>query len=73
MTFQFEIPKMKFREDFKLEKFDGEKVPGDGKVPVEVIEGGDGRDTVLTKPDGSQTVLETWAEIERRRADVSTD
>lgn len=73
MTFQFEIPRMKFREDFKLEKFDGEKVPGDGKVPVEVIEGGDGKDTILTKADGSQTVLETWAEIERRRADVSTD
>lgn len=73
MTFQMEIPKMKFREDFKLEKFDGEKVPGDGKEPVEVIEGGDGRDTILTKADGTQTVLETWAEIERRRSDVSTD
>lgn len=73
MTFQFEIPRMKFKEAFKLEKFDGEKVPGDGKVPVEVIEGGDGLDTVMTKADGSQIVLQTWAEIERRQADVSTD
>jgi len=38
------------RADFRLEKFDGEKRPGDGKEPVEVIEGGDGRPTVMTFP-----------------------
>lgn len=57
MTFNFEIPKVKFREDWKLEKFDGEKIPGDGKVPVEVLEGGDGRPTILTKQDGTQIVV----------------
>lgn len=28
-----------FRIDYTLEKFDGEHVPGDGKVPVEIVRG----------------------------------
>lgn len=39
-------------QTFILEKFDGEKVPGDGKVPVEIIEGGDGLPTLRTRKDG---------------------
>ncbi len=57
MTFNFEIPKVKFREDWKLEKFDGEKMPGDGKLPVEVLEGGDGKPTILTQQDGTQIIV----------------
>lgn len=56
MTFN-ELPRVKFREKFRLEKFNGDKVPGDGKVPFEVIEGGDDLDTVLTRPDGTRIVL----------------
>ncbi len=62
MTFN-ELPRVKFREKFRLEKFNGEKVQGDGKVPFEVIEGGDKLDTVLTRPDGTRIVLRTWEEI----------
>ncbi len=35
-----------------LEKFWGEKVPGDGKEPYEVIEGGDGLPTMMIREDG---------------------
>ena len=73
MTFNFEIPRMKFKETFRLEKFDGEKVDGDGKQPVEIIEGGDGLDTIKIMADGSQIILATKEEIERRNADVSID
>ena len=73
MTFNFEIPRMKFKETFRLEKFDGEKVDGDGKQPVEIIEGGDGLDTIKTMADGSQIILATKEENERRKADVSID
>ena len=73
MTFNFEIPRMKFKETFRLEKFDGEKVDGDGKQPVEVIEGGYGLDTIMTKADGSQIILATKEENERRTSDVSID
>jgi hypothetical protein len=62
MTFN-ELPRVKFREEFRLEKFNGEKVEGDGKVPFEVIEGGDKLDTVLTRPDGTRIILRTWEEI----------
>lgn len=65
MTFNQEIPKVRFREKFRLEKFMGEKVEGDGKVPFEVIEGGDDLDTVLTRPDGTRIVLRTAEEIRR--------
>ncbi len=40
--------KLRFKQHFFLEKFDGEKVPGDGKMPVETLEGGDGEDTIRT-------------------------
>ncbi len=63
MTFNQEIPKVRVREKFRLEKFMGEKVAGDGKVPFEVIEGGDDLDTVLTRPDGTRIVLRTKEEI----------
>lgn len=35
-----------------LEKFWGEKVPGDGKEPYEIIEGGDGLPTMMIREDG---------------------
>ena len=38
--------------DYILEKFDGEKVPGDGKEPVEIIQGGDGKPTFLLRENG---------------------
>lgn len=38
-----EMPKVEVKGNFRLEKFDGEHVPGDGKLPVEIIEGGDTR------------------------------
>lgn len=38
--------------DYTLEKFDGEKVPGDGKEPVEIIQGGDGKPTFLLRENG---------------------
>ncbi len=63
MTFNQEIPKVRVREKFRLEKFMGEKVAGDGKVPFEVIEGGDDLDTVLTRPDGTRIILRTKEEI----------
>ena len=63
MTFNQEIPKVRVREKFRLEKFMGEKVAGDGKVPFEIIEGGDDLDTVLTRPDGTRIVLRTKEEI----------
>lgn len=66
MTFNQEIPRVRFREKFRLEKFNGEKVAGDGKVPFEVIEGGDGLDTVLTRPDGTRIVLKRAEQSERR-------
>ena len=69
MTFNSEIPRVKFRETFRLEKFLGEKVEGDGKVPFEVIEGGDKLDTVLTRPDGTRIVLKTWEEIRAEKSE----
>lgn len=68
MTFN-ELPRVKFREKFRLEKFNGEKVQGDGKVPFEVIEGGDKLDTVLTRPDGTRIVLRTWEEIQAAQSE----
>lgn len=35
-----------------LEKFWGEKVPGDGKEPYEIIEGGDGLPTMMIRENG---------------------
>jgi len=55
-----ELSKLKFHQHFFLEKFDGEKVEGDGKMPVETIEGGDGEPTILTNcRTGEQTVINT--------------
>lgn len=34
-----------------LEKFDGEKTPGDGKRPVAILTGGDGLETRELTPD----------------------
>ena len=41
---------------WRLEKFDGEHEPGDGKKPVEIIEGGEGLPTTVTRiaPQGEQ-------------------
>ena len=39
----------KIEATFKLEKFDGEYEPG--KEPVEVIEGGDGLPTIVTRKE----------------------
>lgn len=66
MTFN-ELPQVRVREKFRLEKFNGEKVPGDGKVPFEVIEGGDDLDTVLTRPDGTRIVLKKAPDQPGRR------
>ena len=50
---QVDTPGIKARIDkFTLAKYDGDKVPGDGKVPVEIIEGGDGLPTLLIRKDG---------------------
>lgn len=50
--------KLKFKQHFFLEKFDGEKVDGDGKMPVETLEGGDGEQTIHTDcKTGVQTVI----------------
>jgi len=58
--------KLKFKQHFLLEKFDGEKVDGDGKMPVETLEGGDGEPTILTDcKTGVQTIIkEATEEIE---------
>lgn len=40
------------KTEFTLEKFDGDKVPGDGKEPVEIIQGGDGLPTFLIRENG---------------------
>lgn len=50
---------------FKLEKFDGDKHPGDGKRPIEIMTGGDGQPTrVLTPADPEFASLitedQTW-------------
>ena len=42
-----DVPKVKVIETFRLEKFDGEYEPG--KVPVEIIEGGDDRPTTIAR------------------------
>ena len=47
-----DIGKMRISTEFMLEKFDGEKVQGDGKEPVEIIQGGDGLPTYLTRENG---------------------
>jgi len=55
-----ELGKLKFKQHFLLEKFDGEKVEGDDKMPVETIEGGDGEQTIHTDcRTGVQTVINT--------------
>ncbi len=48
-------PRVKVR--FRLEKFDGAKKPGDGKRPVEVITGGDGRETKIHKGEKLRRLL----------------
>lgn len=54
---------IRFKQHFFLEKFDGEKVPGDGKMPVETIEGGDGEDTIHTDlRTGIKTVIKKATE-----------
>lgn len=48
-----EVPQLNARVlKMTLEKFDGEKVPGDGKEPVEIIEGGDGLPTMMIRENG---------------------
>ncbi len=37
--------------DFTLEKFEGEKVPGDGKEPFQILKGGDGKPTMIVRDD----------------------
>lgn len=55
--------KLKFKQHFLLEKFDGEKVDGDGKMPVETLEGGDGEPTILTDcKTGVQTIIKEATE-----------
>lgn len=55
--------KLKFRQDFFLEKFDGEKVEGDGKMPVSTLEGGDGKPTIHTDcKTGIKTVIKEATE-----------
>lgn len=50
---QQEVPELNARVlKMTLEKFDGEKVPGDGKEPVEIIEGGDGLPTMMIRENG---------------------
>jgi hypothetical protein len=41
---------------FTITKYDGEKVPGDGKQPIEYVKGGKDQPTVRVAPDG--TILE---------------
>lgn len=52
-----DTPTLGIKQSFKLEKFDGQKVPGDGKKPVEVITGGDGKPTIRHNADGSKDIL----------------
>lgn len=47
-----DIGKTRIRTEFVLEKFDGDKIPGDGKEPVEILKGGDGLPTYLTRENG---------------------
>lgn len=48
-----EVPQLNARVlKMVLEKFDGEKVPGDGKEAVEIIEGGDGLPTMMIRENG---------------------
>jgi len=47
-----EEPKQVTGIHIKIEKFEGDHVPGDGKVPVEVVEFGDELD-VEEKKDGT--------------------
>ncbi len=49
---EIDTGKAKIRTEFTLEKFDGEKVQGDGKEPVEILQGGDGLPTYLTRENG---------------------
>ena len=43
---QFDLSTIDLKVEFKLEKFDGDYV---GQEPIEVIEGGDDRETVVTR------------------------
>lgn len=64
-----ELGQLQFKQHFFLEKFDGEKVDGDGKMPVETIEGEDGEPTIHTDcRTGVQTVINT-----EESENVSTD
>lgn len=46
-----DLSKLVERVDWRLEKYDGDPPkPGEKKLPVEVIEGGDGRPTVVSYP-----------------------
>ena len=47
-----DIGETRISTEFVLEKFDGEKVQGDGKEPVEILKGGDGLPTYLTRENG---------------------
>lgn len=49
-----DIPKVKTVARWRLEKFDGEHVEGDGKKPVEIIEGGDDIPTRVVYRKGEQ-------------------
>ncbi len=70
MEFPEDLSKLKFTQHFLLEKFDGEKLPGDGKEPVETIEGGDEEQTIHTDcRTGVQTVINQG----KGDGDVSTD
>ncbi len=60
--------KVTFREEFKLEKFDGDKLPGDGKIAVEVIQGGTGQDTVRISKDGTVEVIKTAEPTKHERS-----
>lgn len=65
-----ELQKLAGKQHFLLEKFDGEKVAGDDKMPVETIEGGDGEQTIHTDcRTGVQTVIKEPEENEH----VTTD
>ena len=55
-----DLQKLAGKQHFLLEKFDGEKVPGDDNMPVETIEGGDGEPTIHTDcRTGVQTIINT--------------
>jgi len=65
-----ELSKLKNTQHFFLEKFDGDKVEGDGKMPVETIEGGDGEPTIHTDcRTGVQTIIKEPEENDHESTD----